>query len=238
MLGFVKVFVLFMASGFLIPLSSPASAQFQIDRQWIEFTANGPDRQDIQITSLSAETQYIQVDAVWVRDPGQPSEQRLEIDNPDEIGLLATPKQLVLPAGASRVVRLLNRLPAGDRDRIYRVTIRPVIAGVEFDRESSGRQTGMKILVAYGALIIARPETTKAEIRLTRDGKKLTIENRGNTLVHYQNGEQCSRSSTDCIAIPGGYIFAGASVDVPLEVAGPGSLEIRNMGNIEQYSFD
>lgn len=116
----------------LVMLLAPlVQASMVLDRSILVFAAGDAPRQDVTITNPDPETMFVEVEALDVRHPGTDKEERIVVRNPEEIGLIATPKRLVLPSGASRVIRLVNLAGHGDPERVYRVNVKPVAAPEE-----------------------------------------------------------------------------------------------------------
>src|SRR5690606_7703486 len=102
---------------------------------------------------------------------GTPDEQRIDVRDPAERGLLVSPNRLVLEPGQRQLVRFALLSRPADRDRVYRVTITPVVGDIV------ANETALKIMVGYDILAIAQPARPAAELRATRDGRNLTITN-------------------------------------------------------------
>ena len=51
----------------------------------------------------------------------------------------------------------------------------------------------IRMLVGYQILVLIAPEMPAAELKASRNGKKLTVENHGNRNVLFRNGVQCAR---------------------------------------------
>ena len=173
-------------------LSQSLLAQLAVDRIIVDFTADSPNRNDVQLYNTSeTETLFINVEVLEVENPGTPEEARVITDDPSKIGLIASPNRVILAPGSRRLVRLVNLFPAEDEERIFRVNFSPV-AG-EFEAE----QSAVKLMVGYQALIIVRPEKTVFDLDGQRKGNTLTLTNNSNTNVYLSNIRQCDDQESD-----------------------------------------
>ncbi len=199
--AFIAIFIL---------LALPARAEFMISNAILEFTTGGPTKQDIELISKDSGDTYIASEIFEIANPGQPNEQRRKIDDPASAGLLVTPDKTVLPAGSRKVMRFVLLKPPDTHEHIYRVTVKPVIKGVNGD----GR-VGLKILVGYEVLVIVRPAAINTAYNAARRGKTLHIENTGNSNVLFQAGKQCA-APNQCADLPVHRVYAGTQIDVAL----------------------
>ncbi len=193
-----------------------------LDRAVIEFTPGRFDREDVVITNPDDETMYIEVEVAEILRPGQPGEERVAIRNPRDVHVLATPSRLVLPPGASKLVRLVNLGGHDDVERVYRVHVRPIPPEMEAQR------TGIKLLVAFDLLVLIAPDRPTRELAASRTGRELELENRGSANVLMRRGVQCRDDSQlddpeegDCIELDGRRLYAGNvwRLDLPYDTA-------------------
>ena len=94
------------------------------------------------------------------------------------------------------------------RERVYRVTVKPVVGDV------AGEKTGLKLLVGYDMLLIQRPREPHGAVTGARDGDTLVLTNAGNTNVELFRGQACPPHGP-CIDLPSERIYPGATVRVP-----------------------
>lgn len=186
-------------------LASPARAEFVMSEVIIDFADKAPRQHDIEIISQDKETQYIATETYVVENPTDANEKRTLITDPQKSGLMITPNKMVLPAGARKLMRFLLLNPQTDKDQIYRVTVKPVIQGVEEQKQ----KMALKVLVGYEALVIVRPTDSKIELVGERKGNSLTITNNGNTNANLQSGQQCNPTGGDCKETNVTRIYAG-----------------------------
>lgn len=190
-----------------------AHAEFIVSSAILEFTAHGPTQQDIELVSRSDTSDYIVSDVSAILDAGLPSERRKIMDDPSESGLLVTPDKTVLAPGARKVLRFVLLTPPDAQERIYRVTVKPVIKGAE-----NPNIVGLKVLVGYEVLVIVRPAAPAPRYSTKRNGHTLSIANTGNTNVLFQHGRQCEPREA-CDAPPVVRVYPGqeTTVQLPLD---------------------
>ncbi len=193
---------------------APARAQMILNKVSLEFTAGGQPRDDIEITNSGAETLYVQIEPNRIHDPGTAQEKRVLYRDPAELGLLVTPSRLVIPPGQTQVARLAVVDPAKDADKVYRLTVRPVVGEVR------STETAIKVVIAYDVLVILRPPNPKADLKTERAGRKMTLSNTGNSSILLSQGKQCDASGANCQTIPPFRLYPGNNVvkdDLPYD---------------------
>ncbi len=203
-----RSFGLFLLTSLFLP--STALAGMALSNAIVHFEPGQPARQDVEISNVGDEPLYVQVEPKAVLNPGSDKEERRNITDPREYGLLVTPNRLVIPPGTARVMRLVN-LGLGDaatpdQERIFRITARPV-AG-EFEAKTSG----LKVLIGYEVLAIVYPNKPTPTLEVDRSGRQLSVRNTGNTNVFLQEGFQCETpgaAEDSCTSIPGRRLYPG-----------------------------
>ena len=167
----------------------------------VDFTSARVARDDIEITNPADEILYVSIEPAEILNPGGPQERRVTNPNPRELGLLISPTRLVLGPGERKVVRFSLLARPQDRDRIFRVTINPVIG------EIVAKQSALKVVV-YDVLVIARPENARPLLEVSRSGNAVEFRNVGNTNALLFNGRQCDAAEADCAELPSKRIYA------------------------------
>ena len=189
-----------------LALSGAAAANMVLSNAIVHFEPDTPARQDVEITNAGSEPMYVQIEPKVVLQPGTDQEQREAITDPRKHGLLVTPNRLVIAPGASRSIRLVNLEPESTKERIFRITAKPV-AG-EFEAKTSG----LKVLIGYEVLAIAYAAKPQPQLEVERTGKRLLVRNTGNTNVFLQQGFQCERADMadeQCTPLPGKRMYPG-----------------------------
>ena len=201
---------------FICGFSAPqAHAEFMIASAIVEFTADGPRQQDIELVSRSKGNDYIEAEISEIVHPGQADESRRVLDDPTAAGLLVTPDKTVLTGGGRKVLRFVLLKEPDAEEHIYRVAIKPVIKGLD-----TSAKVGLKILVGYEVLVIVRPAAPLPRYEASRHGKTFTVRNTGNTDILFQNGKQCAAGAA-CVPAPVLRVYSGTveHVELPLDIA-------------------
>jgi len=198
-----KVVTLVLSLSCLI-LSSLSCASMNIDKAIVVFKSDASPREDIEISNVGDETLYIQVEVFEVTDPGTENEQRIKVTNPDDIGLLVTPNKIIIPPHGHKLVRLVNLKPAVVNDRIYRIKFTPIVGPLK------ASSTGVKIIVAYGVLVIVQPGEPDPQLEVIRTDTQLWVKNNGNTNALFQDGTQCPEDENEaCQTLKSKRVYAG-----------------------------
>ena len=192
-------------------LASPASAGLMLSKVILDLGPESAPRDDIELWNDGAERLYVVAEPSEIVDPGLPTQLRRTSPDPAVTGLLVTPQKLILEPGEHKLVRIAAVAARPARDRVYRVTIKPVAGAV------SAEQSALKLYVGYDALVLYRPEQPRADLTATRNGRQLTIHNGGNTNVELAQGRQCDAGGQDCQDLPANRLYAGAdwTISVP-----------------------
>jgi len=195
----------YIAMACLMLASLPARAEFALSEMIVDFTEKAPRARDIEVISKGKETQYISTETFVLENPGQPNEKRTLVSDPIKSGLMITPNKLALAADARKLMRFLVLTPQSDKERIYRVAVKPVIQGINENKQ----KVALKVLVGYEALVIVRPKDAKVDLVGERKGNSLTLTNNGNTNASLQSGEQCDVSGGNCKILNTTRIYPG-----------------------------
>ena len=198
-------------------LAMPAHGELVLSDLVVELRSGKDSRKDIELWNNSDERSYVEVTPAEIVDPGRATETRRSEPNPEVLGLLVSPNRMILEPGQHKVIRIAAIAAPSDRERIYRVTVKPVVGDV------SGDHSGLKVLVGFDVLAILRPNNLAPRINGAREGRTLTIRNDGNSSAELINGKQCQSAGSNCSALPAKRLYAGA--DWRLELEGDGTVE-------------
>jgi P pilus assembly chaperone PapD len=116
-----------------------------------------------------------------------------------------------------------------DRERVYRVTVKPVVGGIESE------ESGLKVLVGYDVLVLVRPAQSNPNVTASRSGQRLSFSNSGNVSVELINGRQCN--SGQCTELPGKRLYPGASWTVELNSDSPAEYTLRSPGRSDRRVY-
>ncbi len=218
-----------------IPLST-ASANMVLSDAILHFEPGQPLRKDIEVENPGSENLYVEITPAVILNPGTENENRIMITDPRESGLLVTPNKLVVPPGGRKLVRLVSLEPLGDKERVYRVTFKPVVGDIETE------QIGIKILIGYEVLILMQPAEPKPNLIVERNNKTLSFANKGNTNVLLREGKQCANNnptnSDNCESLRGRRLYPGNSwsVELPYNKAVEYQMSIGTKNSVKTFN--
>ena len=163
-----------------------------IDRLWVDLDSNKVARSDLVIRNEGKDRYYVTVTPSEVVDPGGPNENRVEIANPEKLGLLVTPSRIIIDPGQMRAIRIVSLNAGLTKDRVYRVNITPQIG--DLSASSTGGEdhgVAIKMLTAFDALVTVRPADATEQLTATRQGGALVLANAGNSNILLLDGKIC-----------------------------------------------
>lgn len=201
-----------LSAAALLLQSEGARAQIVLSQLVVELQPGKVSRMDIEILNKDAERAYVVVEPRQLIEPDVPGEQSLSDPDPAKLGLLVSPGRMVLEPGQHKLLRFADIGSVADKERIYRVTVKPVVGELE------GERSGLKVLIGYDVLVLVRPAKPVANVSGVRTGNKLVWRNDGNVSVELTNGRLCQIGTAEgCQNLPGKRLYAGSSwaVDVP-----------------------
>lgn len=215
-----------LAVGWVLGLAAatqPASAELVLSQLVVDL-AGEKRTTDIELFNASRDRQYVAVEASEMLDAGKSDERRTRITDPQSAGLLVAPGRLVLEPGQRRLIRIARIGATAPKERVYRVAVKPVVGEVE------AQATGLKLLVGYDMLVLARPAVVdNSPLRTERRGEELVITNPGNASLELSNGEHCL-TAQPCKALPGKRIYPGASWSLKVPAGGQVRYKVRTVG--------
>lgn len=192
-----------------IALPEAASAELVLSQLIVDLGPGSANRQDVEIWNNSDERAFVSVTPAEIVNAGLATEQRREESNPEKLGLLVSPNRLILEPGQHKIIRLAALGQGLDRERVYRVTVKPVVG------ELANDQSGLKVLVGYDVLTIVRPAVSQPNVIGRWEGTSLVLKNDGNESVEVIEGRQCAAPSS-CTELPAKRLYAGAEWRVPV----------------------
>lgn len=192
-------------------------------------TGKGP-RADIEVSNQGKERAYVVVEPSEIVAAGTPAEQRLREKNPEKLGLLVSPGRMILEPGQRKLLRIATIGRPSERERVYRITVKPTVGDVSADR------SGLKLLIGYDVLVLTRPAVAQPRLSGTRSGRTLKIRNDGAFSVELAQGKQC-RAKTDCQSLGGKRLYAGAEWQVALPEDGVAEFAVISPSGTSRQTF-
>lgn len=200
----------FALTAALLPVSQ-ASAELVLSQLVVNLEPGKDARQDIEVFNSGSDVLYVAVEPREIIGAGTSKPSFRQDPDPEKLGLLASPARIVLEPGERRLLRIAAITDPLDRERVYRVTVKPVVG------QLSSERGGLKILVGYDVLVLVRPTTANPQVTATRSGDVLTLRNTGNVSVELTGGSQCDAARKRCDPLPGGRLYVGATKTVTVD---------------------
>lgn len=227
-----KCFVAATAGAVAATVAPPAAnAQIALSNLVVEISPGKDARQDVEVLNTGADRAYVAVEPAEIVNPGTPAEVRRTDPDPEKLGLLVAPSRMILEGGQRKLIRIAELAPPGDRERIYRVTVKPVVGPLASD------QSGLKVLIGYDVLVMVRPARPQASISVTRSGDTVTFHNDGNVSVELEQGRQCDASGKLCSDLPGKRLYSGAQWATQLKPGNHPEYMLRSPGQAVRKVF-
>ena len=140
---------------------------------------------------------------------------------------------MILEPGQRRQMRFAPVGPREARERVYRVTVKPVAGPL------SAAETGLKLLVGYDVLVLLRPADLRSNLVARRVDGRLTFRNEGNASLELIDGRQCVAGRNNCTPLPGKRLYAGAEWSQELPSTHPSTIRSsrtasRRAGRIDE----
>jgi len=211
--------------------AAPARAELVLSELIVDLQSGKHVRDDVEVWNKSDERAFVAVEPRQILNASLASQSERRDPDPEKLGLLVSPTRMILEPGQSKLLRIATLAPANNREQVYRVTVKPVIAGV------NARDSGLKILVGYDLLVLVRPLQALPNITANRSGRTLTFNNQGNVSVEIVEGKQCISSRADCKELPGKRLYPGASWTVELGSDLPAQYTLKSPGRIDRKTF-
>jgi P pilus assembly chaperone PapD len=208
----------------------PATADITLSQLVVELQPGKHDRQDVDVANGGSEPAYVEVAPREIVAPGTTAETPRQDPDPEKLGLLVSPARMILAPGQHRLIRIATLLADTDRERVYRVTVKPVVGKV------SSTQSGLKLLLGYDMLVLVRPAVASVAVTAARSGKALTFRNDGNVSVELIDGQQCD-SAGHCSALANKRLYSGASWTEQLNGTGAVTYTVNSPGKSERRRF-
>jgi P pilus assembly chaperone PapD len=223
------VCLLAAAAALLLPLTG-ARAELSLSQLIVELQAGKHDRQDVEVANNGPDPAYVDIEPREILDPGTPSEAPRRDPDPEKLGLLVSPTRLILQPGQKRLVRVATLDPAAQRERVYRVTVKPVVGRI------SSAQSGLKVLLGWDMLVLVRPTTVTVAVRAVRAGNSMTFHNDGNVSIVLTDGQQCAAAG-HCTLLADKRLYAGTSWTEQVNGSAPVDYSVESVGKSDRRRF-
>lgn len=224
-----------LAAGTLMSLAAfagatcgAAKADLALSTIIVDFADPQRRSTDIEVENKGKERLYVVAEPARIDAPGTRGERRVSGLDPEALGLLVSPARLVLEPGERKLLRFLVLQENGEQERIYRVTVKPVVGKV------TAQQTAVKVVVGYDVLVVVRPKAPRTEVAARRGNGFLLLTNRGNTNVLLFDGKLCQRN---CVNLETKRLYAGMEWRLPLRSAGTVTYKVHGASGVQLRKF-
>lgn len=211
--------------------AAPASADLILSELIVELQPAKQVRDDVEIWNNSPERTYVAVEPREIVNPGLPSQSERKDPDPQMLGLLVSPSRMILEPGQRKLLRMAMLSSDADKEHVYRVTVKPVVGGIE------SSDTGLKVVIGYDVLVLVRPAQPVSRVSAARKGRELTFSNSGNVSVEVVEGRQCANGHVQCAQLPGKRLYPGASWTVELPSDLPAQYVLKSPGRSDRATY-
>jgi P pilus assembly chaperone PapD len=201
-------------------LSVSSHAQLSVNKSILELT-NSERTEIVRLTNTGEDTFYINVNLHEIIEPAISDTNSRELNNPVEDGVLVHPRQLILEPGQTRSVKVVVTEPVESVDRVFRLNIKP-LAGDALPQGASQQAAGVRILLGYELLVLARPDKLQPNIELHRGDDHVVLQNLGNTSVLLRKISACKHADSFCADLKPNRLYPNEShrIDLPMGTDG------------------
>jgi len=226
----LKRYIIFLLTAFFCTYASAAISIYPI-----EVSVGNSGASKIEVMSQSDKVAFVKVVVKKIVNAGTPLEKEIDVDAPDESGLIATPMKLAVTAGATRVVRLVNLNPP-EKESTWRVYFEEVNAE-EYESglgqvKKNKKDASVSVNIIWGALVHLLPsvQTTKLDL----NEKTFEFTNTGTVRIALNEIGECT-SEKDCNwSKIGGTIYPGSRMKIKSFIYHPEKnyrIKIKNLIN-------
>ena len=207
---------------------SVAYGQISVSRSVIEFSKSAKV-QDIEVVNKGENKVYLDLKVAQIINPESENAQRVELEDPRTSPVIVSPRQLLIPPGERRRMRVILRKGATDTDQVFRLAVKPYTGSVKVDDAGGDKKSSaIKVLVGYDLLLLSRPERLNPDMTVSRNSNSISFVNNGNTNVLLRKIEQCDVAANSCVELQPNRLYAGERY----------TIELPHQGSNEQYPIN
>lgn len=168
-----------------LAISMPTHAGILVSPMKIEFLPNKVNRHAIKVRNNGKKVAYISVAPYLMTYKVDGKPERVALKNAPKAGLLISPPRMILQPGQQSQILLSLTKPMGAQEKEFQLVVKPEKG------KFIAKASGINVVVAYSVRVLAAPLKANPSLKVTRSGKKVLIENKGNTGVRVENVQQC-----------------------------------------------
>ncbi|EAN4330541.1 fimbrial protein [Salmonella enterica] len=154
---------------------------------------NDQGESSVRVISRTSDVQYIKTSILNITGIGTGQEKETEIKNGDPTAIVVMPPKFALPAGATKMVRLVAMEPVQE-ETTYRVKFEAVPQLDDPLEGTKNTKSQLTINLIWGVLVSVPPENPQLKMSLRADGK---ITNTGNQRLKILKIGLCKKSQPD-----------------------------------------
>jgi P pilus assembly chaperone PapD len=203
----MKLFRTFCFALSLVPCVAQAAPELNVGGLY-DYLEEGKSTLLKRVRNGGDSTAFVKVSVVELVYDGDQAPREVALDGLalEQRGLVVSPARLIVPARGMQAVRLLYR-GARDKERYYRLRFIPVlpeqgdgfaVSDQEAEQYRDSLKAGVNLLAGYGTLLFVRPEQTRYQTPVSRQGGALTVSNQGNATVVLDHFRQCQAQDQVC----------------------------------------
>ena len=196
-------------------LPQQARADLVLSQLVVELSPARTAVADVDVWNDSPDRAYVAAEPREILGPGTPAQGARKDPDPEKLGLLVAPARMILEPGQHKLLRIAAIGPASDRERVYRLTVKPEVGRLQSEK------SGLKLLVGYDLLVLVRPADPHPHVTAIRSGRSITFSNDGDVSVELADGRQCQSPGKECTPLPGKRLYSDAQWTEPLKADGP-----------------
>ena len=236
--NFSKYMAAFFLAGFL-PLAGLAAIKVSTLR--VDFIPTDKQFQDVFIENAGDKVEYVDISLFKRLNPAKQPEQ-IETNagqDPKKFGMVVTPNKMAINPGQMKRVRLLNFNHGNTTDIVYGLRILPVEAPVQRAEDAGDVHAAAQVQMVSSFVIgvYVLPANANVNLSLTRSGKDLSIENKGNTNALLDEGKQCTADAKPvCDDLEPVRIYGGELVHVSLPKDLPASYQATYLNTTKTFT--
>lgn len=166
-------------------ISGQTLAGMSLDRNIIHFIPGEPGRADVSVQNKGDEPLYVDTEILEVLHPGTDAESRATVSPGPDLPLLVSPGKMVVQPGRSKLLRVVNLAGHGEKERVFRINVKPVAP------PANAKRSGIRLFVGYQLLVFLAPAAAEPDLVASRSDGRLVFENRGNMNFLLHSGRQC-----------------------------------------------
>ncbi|EHS92229.1 TPA: fimbria/pilus periplasmic chaperone [Klebsiella oxytoca] len=176
---------------FLVGFSTISYANMSVYPMSVDMNNQGEG--NVRVISRTNDVQFIKTTIVKISDAGTAKEKENEIKTGDPNAIVVMPPKFALPAGASKMVRLVSMEPAL-QETTYRVKFEAVSQLDDPLEGTKGTKTQLNINLIWGVLVSVPPEHPELKMSLQPGGE---ITNNGNQRFKVLKIGLCKKAQAD-----------------------------------------